>query len=180
MSTEPVTTQELDIKGRAWVFGDEINTDDMYPGFAMKLPAREAAQHMFDATRPDWPTLVQPGDIVVAGRNFGLGSSRPVAELFMTLGVSCLIAEQFNSLFLRNAINYGLPAITLPDARNLITEGDVVELDVINGVGRNHTRGTDLSFNTFPPFIVEMLRSGGLVNQLIHGGHLRRAVPKES
>jgi 3-isopropylmalate/(R)-2-methylmalate dehydratase small subunit len=180
MSAEQVTDRALDIKGRAWVFGDEINTDDMYPGFAMKLPANEAAQHMFDATRPDWPTLVQPGDVVVAGRNFGLGSSRPVAELFVTLGVTCLVAEQFNSLFLRNAMNYGLPAITLPNARSLIAEGDVVELDVIEGVGRNHTRGSDLAFTTFPPFIVEMLRSGGLVNQLIHGGHLRRAESKES
>lgn len=91
------------VSGRAWVFGDEINTDDMYPGFAMKLPVPEAARHMFDATRPDWPQLVRPGDIVVGGRNFGLGSSRPVALLFQELGVRCLLAEEFNSLFLRTA-----------------------------------------------------------------------------
>jgi 3-isopropylmalate/(R)-2-methylmalate dehydratase small subunit len=155
------------------VFGDEVNTDDMYPGFAMKLPREEAARHMFDATRPEWPTLVQPGDIVVAGRNFGLGSSRPVAELFLTLGVSCLIAEQFNSLFLRNAMNYGLPAITLREARAVIREGDELDIDVEKGLGRNVTTGQPLNFPQFPVFLIDMLRSGGLTNQLKERGYLR-------
>jgi 3-isopropylmalate/(R)-2-methylmalate dehydratase small subunit len=154
------------------VFGDEVNTDDMYPGFAMKLPRHEAARHMFDATRPGWPTLVQPGDIVVAGRNFGLGSSRPVAELFLTLGVDCLIAEQFNSLFLRNAMNYGLPAITLPEARAVVREGDELDIDVEKGVGRNVTTAQSFSFPQFPDFLIEMLRSGGLTNQLKEQGYL--------
>jgi len=180
MIADSAATSALRIGGRAWVFGDEINTDDMYPGFAMKLPVEEAAQHMFDATRPEWPSLVRPGDVVVAGKNFGLGSSRPVAQLFVALGVSCLIAEQFNSLFLRNAINYGLPAITLPNARKLISEGDVIDVDVVQGAGENLTSGAELTFATFPPFIVEMLRSGGLVNQLVSGGYLRRIETKES
>ena len=112
--------------GRAWVFGDEVNTDDMYPAFAMRLPMAEAAAHMFNASRPGWPALVRPGDIVVGGRNFGLGSSRPVPMLFKELGIAGLVAEQFNSLFYRNCINYGLLALTVPDARELITEGDQV------------------------------------------------------
>jgi 3-isopropylmalate/(R)-2-methylmalate dehydratase small subunit len=169
----------LRFEGRTWVFGNEINTDDMYPGFAMKLPAEEAAQHMFDATRPDWPGLVRPGDIVVAGRNFGLGSSRPVAQLFVTLGVSALIAEQYNSLFLRNALNYGLPAITLPGAREFITEGDVVALDIDEGVVTNRTRGETRRVEPFPEFILEILRNGGLVSQLESGGYLRTPVTKE-
>jgi len=180
MTNDTAIADPMTVSGRAWVFGDEINTDDMYPGFAMKLPPEEAAQHMFDATRPDWPKLVQPGDIVVAGKNFGLGSSRPVAQLFVTLGVRCLVAEQFNSLFLRNALNYGLPAITLPDARNLIAEGDVIALDITAGSGRNRTSGHAFNFPTFPPFIVEVLRSGGLIAQLVDGGYLRRAETKES
>lgn len=163
----------LVFSGTAWVFGDEVNTDDMFPGFAMKLPTAEAAQHMFDATRPDWPTLVAPGDIVVAGRNFGLGSSRPVAELFVELGVSCLVAEQYNSLFLRNCLNYGLPAVTIPDARSFISEGDVVEIDVIAGRLRNSSSATEHSFSGFSDFILEMLRSQGLINQLEAGGYLR-------
>ncbi|MEU6409021.1 hypothetical protein [Microbispora sp. NPDC046933] len=169
----------LRVRGRAWVFGDEINTDDMYPGFAMKLPVHEAARHMFHATRPEWPSLVRPGDIVVAGRNFGLGSSRAVAELFVALGVAALVAEQYNSLFLRNALNYGLPAITLPDARALIAEGDVVGIDVEAGLITNHTRREEHRVPPFPDFIMQMLRSGGLINQLEDGGYLRLADAKE-
>jgi 3-isopropylmalate/(R)-2-methylmalate dehydratase small subunit len=161
------------IIGRTWVFGDELNTDDMYPGFAMKLPLAEAALHMFDATRPGWPSLVEPGDIVVAGRNFGLGSSRPVAELFVTLGVSCLIAEQYNSLFLRNCLNYGLPAIALPAARTLINEGDVLDIDIEAGHLTNTTTGKNHAFPVFPEFITQMLQSRGLINQLENGGYLR-------
>lgn len=168
-----VAGPDLVFRGTAWVFGDEVNTDDMFPGFAMKLPTAEAAQHMFDATRPDWPTLVTPGDVVVAGRNFGLGSSRPVAELFVELGVSCLIAEQYNSLFLRNCLNYGLPAVTIPDALSFISEGDVVEIDVRAGRLRNSSSATEHSFSGFSDFILEMLRSQGLINQLEAGGYLR-------
>lgn len=165
-------------RGHAWIFGDEVNTDDMYPGFAMKLPATEAARHMFDATRPDWPSLVQPGDIVVAGRNFGLGSSRPVAELFKELQVSCLIAEQFNSLFHRNVLNYGLPAITLPEARAIITEGDVLEIDFLAAELHNKTQSSTQHFDPFPAFVVDMLSAGGLINQLEAAGYLRTTEPK--
>jgi len=98
------------ISGRAWLFGDSIDTDAMYPGFAMKLPIPEAAQHVFYDLRPGWTQQVRSGVIVVAGKNFGIGSSRPVARLMRHLGVAALIAEEFNSLFLRNAINNGLPA----------------------------------------------------------------------
>lgn len=162
-------------RGRAWVFGDEVNTDDMFPGFAMKLPVAEAVQHMFHATRPEWPSRVGRGDIVVAGRGFGLGSSRPVAELFVHLGVACLIAEQYNSLFLRNALNCGLPAITLPDARDRIAEGDVLDVDILGGSLLNATRDEATPLAPFPEFILEMLRSGGLLPQLERAGYLRSA-----
>lgn len=162
-------------RGRAWVFGDEVNTDDMFPGFAMKMPVAEAAQHMFNATRPGWAGLVRPGDVVVAGRGFGLGSSRPVAELFVHLGVSCLVAEQYNSLFLRNALNYGLPAVTLPEARNLINEGDTLEIDIVRGSLTNLTKAATAMVTAFPDFIIDMLRSGGLIAQLQDAGHLRPA-----
>ncbi|GHE76368.1 3-isopropylmalate dehydratase small subunit [Amycolatopsis deserti] len=167
-------TSPLRVRGRAWVFGDEINTDDMYPGFAMKLPVEEAAQHMFDATRPGWPKLVEAGDIVVAGRNFGLGSSRACAELFVHLGISCLVAEQYNSLFHRNALNYGLPALTVPAARTLIDEGDVLAIDAVAGVLRNETRGTEHPIEPLPAFVVELIEGGGLINRLEAGGFLDR------
>jgi 3-isopropylmalate/(R)-2-methylmalate dehydratase small subunit len=104
----------LAITGKVWVFGDDLNTDAMYPAFAMKMDPSEAAKHVFYEVRPGWTDEVSPGDIVVAGKNFGLGSSRPVAALFTELGVAGLVAEEFNSLFFRNAVNAGLPAMTTP------------------------------------------------------------------
>jgi len=167
-----VTGQRLTFTGRAWVFGDEVNTDDMYPGFAMKLPIAESAQHMFDATRPDWPRQVRPGDIVVAGRNFGLGSSRPVALLFLELGVRCLLAEEFNSLFLRNSINYGLAALTVPGVTGEVAEGDTLEVDVAAGTVLDHRTGQRLSGSPTPEFLLRILRAGGLINQLERDGYL--------
>ena len=165
-------TSRLSVRGRAWVFGDEVNTDDMYPNFAMKLPVPEAAQHMFHATRPGWPDLVEPGDIVIAGKNFGLGSSRPCAELLVHLGISCLVAEQYNSLFHRNALNYGLPAVTVPDARTLLGEGDVLRIDAVDGLLRNETRGTEHRIEPLPAFVVELVEGGGLINRLEAQGFL--------
>ena len=118
------------IEGRAWVFGDSVDTDNMYPGFAMKLPLQEAAKHVFYDLRPGWTDEVAAGDIVIAGRNFGIGSSRPVAQLFLELGVVALVAEEFNSLFLRNSINFGLPAVTIPGAATTIADGSKVRLDI--------------------------------------------------
>ncbi len=118
------------IEGRAWVFGDSVDTDNMYPGFAMKLPLQEAAKHVFYDLRPGWTDEVADGDVVVAGRNFGIGSSRPVAQLFLQLGVAALVAEEFNSLFLRNSINFGLPAVTIPGAAKAIADGSTVRLDI--------------------------------------------------
>ncbi|WP_031467171.1 3-isopropylmalate dehydratase [Sciscionella sediminilitoris] len=161
------------ISGRAWVFGDGINTDDMYPGFAMRLPIEEAARHMFHASRPEWPQLVRPGDIVVAGRNFGLGSSRPVPLLFRELGIAALVAEQFNSLFFRNCINYGLPAATLPSATSLIGEGETVLIDLAEG---NLRAGETVHpIAPLPELLRAVLDAGGLFRQLELDGKLRPA-----
>lgn len=167
------TANPLHVTGRAWVFGDDINTDDMYPGFAMRLPIAEAARHMFNATRPDWPDLVRPGDIVVAGRNLGLGSSRPVPLLFAELGVAALVSEQFNSLFLRNCINYGLPPITLPGATRRISEGDELDIDLEAAHLTDTTTGTTDTITPLPDFLLDILRAGGLFPRLEADGLLR-------
>lgn len=112
------------VSGRVWVFGDSLDTDAMYPAFAMKMDVPEASRHVFYEVRPGWTDQVRIGDIVVAGRNFGVGSSRPVAALFRELGVAALVAEEFNSLFLRNAISAGLPAFTVPGGTGLFSDGD--------------------------------------------------------
>ena len=148
----------LTITGKVWVFGDDLNTDAMYPAFAMKMDPPEAAKHIFYEVRPGWTDQVSPGDIVVAGKNFGLGSSRPVAALFTELGVAGLIAEEFNSLFFRNAVNAGLPAMTIPDATTVFSEGDTGTFDLTSGDWRNETTGASgrwpscpISFSTSLP-----------------------------
>ncbi|HEY1702541.1 MAG TPA: 3-isopropylmalate dehydratase [Trebonia sp.] len=174
MSTDvPDGTVALRARGRAWVFGDAVNTDDMFPGFAMRLPTEEAARYMFNATRPDWPTLVRPGDIVVAGRNFGLGSSRPVPLLFKSLGVAAVAAEQFNSLFYRNCINYGLLAVSIPDVRSLVTEGDTVTVDPVAGRLVNESTGAVSEGAALPSFLLDIVQAGGIFPRLEAAGKLR-------
>ena len=158
------------ITGRAWIFGDSIDTDAMYPGFAMKLDTAEAARHVFYDLRPGWTEQVRRGDIVVAGRNFGVGSSRPVATLLKHLGVSALVAEEFNSLFLRNAINNGLPAITVPDVRNHINEGD--ELTVHLSQGWLSSGDVRIEFTPLPRMVLDILDAGGLIPRLVRDGYL--------
>jgi 3-isopropylmalate/(R)-2-methylmalate dehydratase small subunit len=158
------------ITGRAWIFGDSIDTDAMYPGYAMKLPVPEAATHVFYDLRPGWTDQVRPGDILVAGRNFGVGSSRPVAALMRHLGITALIAEEFNSLFLRNAINNGLPALTVPRARDLITEGETVTLHLAEGwLATNRQR---IEVTPLPTMVLDILDAGGLLPKLVADGHL--------
>jgi 3-isopropylmalate/(R)-2-methylmalate dehydratase small subunit len=160
------------ISGRVWVFGDSIDTDAMYPAFAMKLDIPEAAKHVFYQIRPGWTDLVEPGDIVVAGKNFGVGSSRPVAALFRQLGVAALIAEEFNSLFFRNAINAGLPALTAPGVTSIFSDGATGSFDVATGAYRNDISGATGQAPALPPLILEILSSGGVLARLSEQGYL--------
>jgi 3-isopropylmalate/(R)-2-methylmalate dehydratase small subunit len=162
----------LTMSGKVWVFGNDLNTDAMYPAFAMKLEPPEAAKHIFYELRPGWTDEVAPGDIVLAGRNFGVGSSRPVATLFAELGVAGLVAEEFNSLFFRNAVNAGLPAMTLPCATTLFTEGDTGTFDLSDGTWRNDTAGTSGSVPRLPDLILDIIASGGVMPRLAAQGHL--------
>jgi 3-isopropylmalate/(R)-2-methylmalate dehydratase small subunit len=160
------------IRGRVWIFGDDVNTDEMYPGFAMKLPVEEAARHMFDATRPEWPGLVGPGDVLVGGRRFGLGSARPVPLLLRTLGVECVLAEEFTSLFLRNCVNHGLPALAVPGVSAAFEEGDVAEIDIEEASVLNTRTGTRLTGTPYPEFVLDLLRGGGVEADLRARGFL--------
>jgi 3-isopropylmalate/(R)-2-methylmalate dehydratase small subunit len=160
------------LEGRVWVVGDSVTTDAMYPGFAMKLPLAEAAKHVFYELRPGWTDEVQPGDVVVAGRNFGLGSSRPVASLFRILGVQALVAEEFNSLFRRNCINFGLPALAVPGATRVFRDGDLARLNLVDGWCENATTGTRLPAEPLPELVREILEAGGIMPKLAKEGYL--------
>lgn len=169
MTTTRTRQSQRRYTGRAWVFGDSINTDAMYPGFAMKMDIPEAAQHVFYDLRPGWVSDVRQGDIVIAGQNFGIGSSRPVAALMRHLGVAALVAEEFNSLFLRNAINNGLPAVTVPGVRQYLTEGDTITLDLDDSCLTDGQ--VRLDFAPLPAFVLDILDAGGLLPRLVADGY---------
>ncbi len=165
-------SENFTVTGRVWVFGDSLNTDAMYPPDAMKLDVPEAAKMVFYQVRPGWTEQVEPGDIVVAGTNFGVGSSRPVAALFNQLGVAALIAEEFNSLFFRNAVNAGLPAMTIPNVTAAFSDGDTGTFELRSGAWRNDTTGVDGTASELPELILEILASGGVLPRLAEQGYI--------
>ena len=157
----------MKIRGRAWKFGDGISTDHIAPGrfFYLRSNLPEFAKHCFEDMRPGFGAQVRPGDIVVGGENFGLGSSREHAPTIIRIaGVSAVIAKSFARIFFRNCINVGLPAIEL-DA-DQIDQGDELDVDLGAGLLRNLTRGADLKFPPLPPVMRRILDDGGLVEHI--------------
>jgi 3-isopropylmalate/(R)-2-methylmalate dehydratase small subunit len=151
---------------RAWVFGDDIDTDVLAPGKYMKLDIDEIAKHCLETVNAEFASSVKPGDVVAAGRNFGAGSSREQAPAALKhLGVAALIAESFAGLFYRNALNLGLPAVACRDAKR-IRQGDAIEVDAEQGVIRNLTTGETLRCETIPGHLMQMVRDGGLLAHL--------------
>jgi 3-isopropylmalate/(R)-2-methylmalate dehydratase small subunit len=151
---------------RAWVFGDNLDTDVIAPGRYMKFGIEEIAKHCLESVSSAFAKDVKPGDIVVGGRNFGVGSSREQApEALKHLGVSVLIAESFAGLFYRNAINLGLPAVMCARAKR-IREGDELDVDLERGQVWNRTTGEELSCEAIPPFLMTIIRDGGLLPHL--------------
>ena len=152
--------------GRAFVFGDGIDTDVLAPGHFMKLPAEELARHCLESIDPDFARDVRPGDVVVAGANFGLGSSREQAAVSLKLlGVQAVLATSFARIFFRNAINLGLPAIVLPQAGE-IRAGDQITVDPEAGEIVNLTQGRRYAVAPIPAHLMAMIRDGGLMPHL--------------
>ncbi len=151
---------------KAWVFGDNIDTDAIAPGRYMKLGIEEIAMHCLEQVSPAFSSSVVKGDFVVGGRNFGTGSSREQAPAALKhLGVAALIAESFAGLFYRNALNLGLPALVCANARR-IRSGDRLEMDLDSAVILNKTNGEKLECEPLPAHLVAMVRDGGLLAHL--------------
>jgi 3-isopropylmalate/(R)-2-methylmalate dehydratase small subunit len=152
------------IKGRAWVFGDHINTDLIIPGrYLDDYSAKNLAAHVMEDADPEFPRRVAKGDIIVAGRNFGCGSSREQAPLALKhAGVSAVVASSFARIFYRNSINIGMPVIVCPAAASRIRSGDQIEID-LHGGSIILQDGERLSFSPLPGFLVHILDEGGLV-----------------
>ncbi len=155
-----------DEAGKAWVYGDDVNTDALAPGAYMKAPIEVLAAHCLEAIDPSFAAGVAPGDVVVGGRNFGLGSSREqAAQALRHLGVVAVVAESFAGLFYRNALNLGLAVLVCPEARR-IGFGEKLRVDPAAGRIENLTTGAGLVCEPIPDFLMEMLRDGGLVPHL--------------
>ena len=151
---------------KAWVFGDNVDTDAIAPGRYMKSGIEEIASHCLETVNPEFSKQVKAGDVVVGGRNFGTGSSREQApEALKHLGVAVLIAESFAGLFYRNAINLGLPAVACAQAKR-IRQGDLLKVDPLGGTIENLTTGETLECEPIPPFLMSIIRDGGLLPHL--------------
>jgi len=156
----------MKFKGNAWKFGADVDTDAIIPArYLNTSDPKELAKHcMEDSTKPDFMKRMKPGDIIVAGKNFGCGSSREHAPIALkAAGVSCVVAKNFARIFYRNCFNMGLPIFESADAVEGIKEGDQIEVDADAGVIRNLTSNKTFKVSSVPPFMQELIASGGLI-----------------
>ena len=152
--------------GRAWVFGDNVDTDVLAPGLYMKGPVGEPAKHCLEALDPAFAREARPGDIVVAGRNFGMGSSREQAAMALkALGIAAVLAKSFARIFYRNAMNLALPVLVCPEA-GAVKAGDRLVVRAAEGAVENLTRGRRIACEPIPPHLLAMIADGGLLPHL--------------
>jgi 3-isopropylmalate/(R)-2-methylmalate dehydratase small subunit len=159
-------------EGRVWRFGDDINTDLVIPNYAVLMPLGEQLQHCFSANRPGWVEEVEPGDVLVVGRNFGVGSARNIGAVFALLGIAGVVAESFNGLGLRNCINAGLPSLACPGVSDLFAEGDVAAVEWTVGDVRNVTTGATTQGDPIPVQLQQIILGGGVEGVLRSEGFL--------
>jgi len=163
--------------GRVWTFGDDINTDLMLPGPLLGASEEVQARAVFSANRPGWVDLVRPGDIIVAGRNFGTGSSRPAARSLRNLALGALVAESINGLFFRNAVSFGFLAIACPGVAAAFAEGQTAEISLADWTVRNRETGAVLQARPIPEQLLAMMTGGGVFPVLEARGLIAPAPP---
>ena len=154
----------MPIKGRVWKYGDDINTDVIYPGKYTYtiIDPKEMAEHALEDLDPDFVKKVKPGDIIVAGKNFGCGSSREqAATCIKYAGVAAVVAKSFSRLYFRNAINVGLPLVQCPEAVDAIEPGEEITIDFEKG--ELACKAGTFSFPPMPEFVLGIIRDGGLI-----------------
>ena len=162
-------------QGRAWVFGDNIDTDQLAPIHSYKnREAEEGCKFCLEALDPDFAGAVEEGDIFVAGANMGIGSSREQAPLHLKLlGIRCVLAKSFSRIFYRNTLNFGVPALICADV-DRINPGDTLHVDPLKGQIDNLTTGETLTCAPLPEHLMEMIGDGGLM------AHLKKKLTKEA
>jgi 3-isopropylmalate/(R)-2-methylmalate dehydratase small subunit len=156
------------IEAKAWKFGDNVDTDQIIPAERLlSMNLTHLNDFIFEKVRPEFGPQVKKGDILVAGKNFGCGSSREHAPLsLMQAGFSCIIAESFARIFYRNSMNIGLLLI---ECKVEASEGDKISVDIEKGVVKNITTKKEYTFQKYPPFINELVKCGGLINMVKEG-----------
>ncbi len=158
----------MEAKGKTIKYGDNIDTDIIIPARYLNIMDRkELASHCMEDLDADFSKRINPGDIIIAGSNFGCGSSREHApQVIKDSGISCVIAKSFARIFYRNAINIGLPIIECPEAAKAIEEGDEVEINFDTGDIKDHTKNVCFKSQPFPEFLQKMINAGGLINYI--------------
>lgn len=153
------------LKGKVWKFGDDIDTDAIIPArYLNTSDPKELAAHVMEDADAEFSNKVKPGDIIVAGRNFGCGSSREHAPIALkAAGVSAVVAQSFARIFYRNSFNIGLPIFESSEAHASVAEGDQLEIDADTGSMRDTTNNSGLEAKPIPPFMQELIAAGGLV-----------------
>jgi 3-isopropylmalate/(R)-2-methylmalate dehydratase small subunit len=150
------------ITGRVWKFGDGINTDLMLPGPLLTASEEEQQRAVFSANRPGWVDQVREGEIVIGGRNFGTGSSRPAARSLRNLRLGALIAESINGLFFRNAVSFGFLALECPGVHAAFEEGQTAETSIAEWTLRNRDTGQVLAIAPVPERLLLLMTGGGI------------------
>jgi 3-isopropylmalate/(R)-2-methylmalate dehydratase small subunit len=163
------------ISGRVWKYGDNIDTDAIVPARHLNISdPDQLAAHCMEDWDASFVSGVRPGDIIVAGSNFGCGSSREHAPVAIKAsGISCVIAATFARIFFRNAINIGLPILECPEAAAAIEAGETVEVDLAAGTIRRVATGDVYQSTAYPPFMLDLINAGGLVEytrRRLHAG----------
>lgn len=155
---------ETVVKGRAFVFGKNIDTDQIYPGRFVELTdLDDVAKHAMEGADPDMVKKFQPGDMIVAGSNFGCGSSREHAAITLkAIGASAILAESFGRIFYRNAVNIGVPVIVCPDISSAVSNGDILQVDITSGKVTNVTTGQELQTQPMSDYVINIIRHGGI------------------
>jgi 3-isopropylmalate/(R)-2-methylmalate dehydratase small subunit len=167
------TVDLADITGRAWVFPqDYVNTDAIMPRAGYDLSPAEQDALVLSSIRPGWAVQVRPGDLLVAGRNFGTGSSRPAVTLLTRLGIAGIVAESVGEIFFRNCVSYAMPVLECAGCLDMTTEGDTVSLDIEQGTYANVTNGTSKSGVRMPKMLLDTIAAGGAYELLRQEGYL--------
>lgn len=148
--------------GSVWKFAyDDIDTDQIRGSIYSHLPTSEQGRHCLESLDPEFAPKASPGDVIVAGKNFGCGSSRPAHIAVIALGIGAILAESFGRLFFRNSISGGLLVVPCPGIVEFVSKGDRIEVDTVAGRVRNHASGRTLPFPPLPVFLREMVELGG-------------------